>query len=135
MAALDTNILVRFLVEDDAAQLAAARKLIRRCVQAGEALYVPVTVALELEWVLRSNFGFAKLEVVKTLSQLLASVELTFESEAALEVALVLYSQGTADYSDCLHVALASQAGQQPFWTFDKAASKVGGARLLAAGA
>ena len=135
MAALDTNILVRFLVEGDVAQLAAAKKLIRKCVQTGEVLYVPVTVALELEWVLRSNFGFAKPDVVNTLSQLLSSVELTFESEAALEVALVLYSQGAADFSDCLHVALAAVVGQQPLWTFDKAASKLAGARLLAAGA
>lgn len=133
MAALDTNILVRFLVEDDATQLAAAKKLVRKCVNAGEALYVPVTVALELEWVLRSSFGFAKATVVATLSQLLASSELTFESEGALEVALVLYSQGAADYSDCLHVALASAAGEQPLWTFDKAAAKVDGARLLPA--
>jgi len=131
MAALDTNVLIRFLVEDDAAQLAAARKLIRKCVNAGETLYVPVTVSIELEWVLRSNFGFDKSTVIQTLSQLLSSVELSFESEAALEVALVLYSQGTADYSDCLHVALASAAGEQPLWTFDKAAAKVDGARLL----
>jgi len=131
MAALDTNVLIRFLVEDDAAQLAAARKLIRKCVNAGETLHVPVTVSIELEWVLRSNFGFDKSTVIQTLSQLLSSVELSFESEAALEVALVLYSQGTADYSDCLHVALASAAGEQPLWTFDKAAAKVDGARLL----
>ena len=133
MAALDTNILVRFLVEDDAAQLNAARKLVRACVSAGEVLYIPVTVALELEWVLRSSFGFAKVTVVATLSQLLASSELSFESEGALEVALVLYSQGAADYSDCLHVALASAAGEQPLWTFDKAAAKVDGARLMPA--
>ncbi len=133
MAALDTNILVRFLVEDDAAQLNAARKLIHARVAAGELLHIPVTVALELEWVLRSNFGFAKATVVATLSRLLASNELSFESEGALEVALVLYSQGAADYSDCLHVALASAAGEQPLWTFDKAAAKIDGARLLPA--
>lgn len=133
MAALDTNILVRFLVEDDAAQLSAARKLVRSCVSAGEVLHIPVTVALELEWVLRSRFGFAKATVVATLSQLLASSELSFESEGALEVALVLYSQGAADYSDCLHVALASAAGEQPLWTFDKACARVDGARLLQA--
>ena len=133
MAALDTNVLVRFLVQDDAAQLAAARRLIRKCVNAGEALYVPVTVSIELEWVLRSNFGFKKSDVVQTLSLLLASAELSFESETALEVALAQYSQGTADYADCLHVALAAQAGQSPLWTFDKAASKVDGARWLSA--
>ncbi len=132
MAALDTNILVRFLVQDDAAQLVIAKRLIARCIRNGETLFVPVAVALELEWVLRSNFGFPKDTVVKTLSQLLSSTELTFESESALEVALAAYSLGRADYSDCLHVALANVAGERPLWTFDKSASKIDGARLLA---
>jgi len=131
MAALDTNVLVRFLVQDDAAQLAAARRLIRKCVNEGETLFVPVTVSLELEWVLRSIFGFDKPTVVQTLSDLLLAGELTFESESALEAALAHYGQATADYSDCLHVALASAASAQPFWTFDKAASKMDGAKLL----
>ena len=133
MAALDTNVLVRFLVEDDAAQLAVAKKLIRRCVAAGETLYIPVTVVLELEWVLRSNFRFDKATIAQTFAQLLSSVELSFESEGAVEVALQLYGQGQADFSDCLHAALASAVGEQPLWTFDKGASKLDGARLLTA--
>ena len=133
MAALDTNVLVRFLVQYDAAQLAAARKLIRRCVNEGETIYVPVTVSLELEWVLRSNFGFSKPDVIRTLSQLLSSAELSFDSEGALEFALANYGQGSADYLDCLHVALAAQAGEKPLWTFDRAAAKLDSARLLAA--
>lgn len=133
MAALDTNVLIRLLVEDDARQLAAARRLIRQCIASGETLHVPVTVSLELEWVLRASFGFDKTAATRTLSQLLSSVELTFESEGALELALVLYSQGSADFSDCLHVALASAAGEPPLWTFDKAASRIAGARLLTA--
>jgi predicted nucleic-acid-binding protein len=79
MAALDTNVLVRFLVEDDRVQLSAARKLIRKCVRGGEMLYVPVTVPLELEWVLRCSFGFSRSAAVQTLSQLLSSVELLFD--------------------------------------------------------
>lgn len=131
MAALDTNVLVRYLVRDDAAQLASARRLVRRCIDAGQTLFVPVSVSLELEWVLRSTFGFAKEDVIRTLSQLLSSAELSFESEGALELALLLYRKGPADYSDCVHVALAAQAGERPLWTFDKAASRVDGARLL----
>jgi len=131
MAALDTNVLVRYLVRDDAAQLAAARRVIRSCIDTGEVLFVPVSVSLELEWVLRSGFGIGKDDVIRTLSQLLSSAELSFESEGALELALLLYRKGAADYSDCVHVALAAQAGEQPLWTFDKAASRVDGARLL----
>jgi len=131
MAALDTNVLVRFLVEDDAAQLEAARDLIQNAIRSGQTLFVPITVALELEWVLRANFGFGKPPVIRTLSQLLASTELSFESEGALEVALVLYADSSADFSDCLHAALASAAGEAPLWTFDKAASKIAGARLV----
>lgn len=131
MAALDTNILVRYLVEDDDAQLAAAKKLIRAAVRAGDTLYVPITVMLELEWVLRSNFGFTKDTVTETLSALLSTAELSFESELAIEVALAQYQASSADFSDCIHAALAYAAGESPLWTFDRAAAKVEGARLL----
>ncbi|MFO1341046.1 MAG: type II toxin-antitoxin system VapC family toxin [Burkholderiaceae bacterium] len=131
MPALDTNVLVRYLVQDDAAQLAAARRLITRCVSEGQALFVPVTVVLELEWVLRASFGFGKDSVLLTLSRLFSAAELSFESERALEVALQLFREGPADFADCLHVALVAQAGEQPLWTFDKGAAKVNGARLL----
>jgi predicted nucleic-acid-binding protein len=60
MPALDTNVLVRYIVLDDAAQLAAARRLISRILAEGSTLFVPVTVVLELEWVLRSSYGFDK---------------------------------------------------------------------------
>ena len=132
MPALDTTVLVRYVVGDDAAQLAAARRLISRCVSEGLRLFVPVTVVLELEWVLRSNFGLAKEDVLLTLSSLLSAAELTFDSERALEVALQLFRNGSADFADCLHVALATHAGEQPLWTFDKGAARVPGAQLLA---
>ena len=133
MPALDTNVLVRYIVRDDARQLAAARRLISRCVAEGSTLFVPVTVVLELEWVLRSGFEFGKDDVLLALSSLFSAADLSFESERALEVALQLYRKGSADFADCLHVALATQAGEQPLWTFDKAAAKVDGARLLTA--
>lgn len=131
MASLDTNVLVRYLVQDDDLQLAAAKKLIRAALRAGETLYIPITVMLELEWVLRSNFGFEKEQVTTTLSSLLASAELSFESEAALEIALALYKKNSADFADCVHIALSHVAGESPLWTFDRAASKIDGAKLL----
>lgn len=131
MPALDTNVLVRYIVEDDSGQLAAARRLIVRCVGEGLTLFVPVTVTLELQWVLRASFGYAKDDVLQVLSSLFSAAELTFESERALEVALQLYREGTADFADCLHIALSTEAGEPPLWTFDKSAARVVGAQLL----
>ena len=131
MAALDTNVLVRFLIQDDDKQGLLARELIRSALKKGEPLFVPLTVMLELEWVLRSNFGFDKADIIQTLSSLLTAVELSFESEAAVEVALELFRQNKADFSDCVHIALSHAAGMEPLWTFDKAAAKVDGATLL----
>jgi predicted nucleic-acid-binding protein len=131
MAALDTNVLARYIVRDDAKQLQAARRLFQKCIDEGQTLYVPVTVSIELEWVLRSNFGFGKVEMIEIFSQLLSTTELCFASEGALEHALSAYSKGAADFADCLHVALAALAGESPLWTFDKGASKVDGASHL----
>ena len=131
MAALDTNVLVRYVVQDDIGQLAAAKRLIDRCVAEGRSLFVPVTVTLELEWVLRASFGYVKDDVLRVLSNLFSAAELTFESERALEVALQLYREGSADFADCLHIALATEADEQPLWTFDKGAAKVTGAQLI----
>ena len=91
----------------------------------------PSWVMLELEWVLRSNFKFSKGPVTDTLSALLSSHELSFESETASEIALSLYVNGNADFADCMHVALAHAAGESPLWTFDRAAAKVDGAKLV----
>ena len=132
MASLDTNVLLRFLLQDDAAQAAAARRLIRAAGESGVGLYVPVSVALELEWVLRSRFKMAKPAVVQTFCALLETVELHFAASGALEWALNRYEETGADFADCLHAALAMAVGEQPLWTFDKAAAKVDGARLLA---
>ena len=133
MASLDINVLVRYLVKDDELHFALAEKLIQAALHAGQKLYIPITVLLELEWVLRSNFGFGKDQIINAISCLLASVELSFESEAAAEVALALYQRNKADFADCVHVALAHAAGESPLWTFDRAASKLDGARILVA--
>ena len=131
MAALDTNVLLRFLLQDDTAQSAIATRLIRQALEAGETLYVPVSVALELEWVLRSRFKLGKAEVAQTFSRLLQTVELRFEATGELEWALSEYADSAADFSDCIHAALALRAGEQPLWTFDRVAARLQGAAQL----
>lgn len=132
MASLDTNVLVRYLVEDDRAQFAAAKGLIDKALSTGDTLFVPITVTIELEWVLRSGLQMSKDEVIHALERLLSAVQLSFQSEKATLVAIGLYQGGAADFSDCLHTALAQAASETPLWTFDKAAARLEGARLLA---
>ena len=130
-ASLDTNVLVRLVVKDDAQQFAAARRVLAQYVKRAQTLFVPITVVLELEWVLRSRYKFGKPDVLNTFSSLLMTVELEFEAEDALEQSLVSHEEGTADFADCLHLALARHGGALPFLTFDSDASKLNGASLL----
>lgn len=81
---------------------------------------------------LRSSFELGKDEVLMTLSGLFSAADLTFESQRALGVALQLFRKGPADFANYLHVALPTQVGEQPLWSFDKGAAKVSGAQLLA---
>lgn len=131
MPAIDSNVLVRHVVRDDSGQLAAATRLIEDCIASGQTLFVPVTVTLEFEWVLRASYEFGKDTLMQVLASLFSTAELSFESERALEVALRLYRDGTADFADCLHVALAAQAGELPLWTVDRRAAKVHGAQVV----
>ena len=133
MAALDTNVLVRFLVQDDAAQGLAAKRLIESAGRAERPLFVSTTVLLELVWVLCCSFGFDKIAVSATLYGLLGAADLEVESEVAVEFALLQYEDSSADFADCLHVALVAAHSKAPLWTFDKAASRLDGARLLTA--
>jgi predicted nucleic-acid-binding protein len=128
-ASLDTNVLVRYLVRDDEAQFELARQLIEPKAQSRETLYIPISVTLELEWVLRACYGFDKKTVTYTYTRLLQTTELKFESESAVEIALFYYKMHTADFADCLHSALAAQATHVPLLTFDKKATRIPGTR------
>ena len=120
MAALDTNVLVRWLTDDDANQSAVVASLLEATAKNDARLFVPITVILEIEWVLRSRYRFDKPSVTAALDALMGVTELEFQTQPALEQALWLYKQtGYPDFADCLHVALVSQAGQRPFLTFE----------------
>lgn len=133
MPSIDTNVLVRLLAADDAKQAAQARALMQRAAQVGESLFVPLTVVLELEWVLRSRYEYPKEHVLSTLSSLLETRELEFQDEAAVEHALHFYRRSRVDFAECLHLGCGASAGRLPLMTFDRAAARVEGAKLLGA--
>ena len=130
MPALDTNVLVRYLIADDKKQFEAAKQFIEEAIPE-EALFIPLTVSVELEWVLRSLYELNKAMIISTFNRLLESREIEFHEESAIEVALSLYTEGNADFADCLHIACAQNQGRVPLMTFDRKAARVDGAELL----
>ena len=123
-ASLGTHVVVRLLVRDDEQQALKAAKRLAKHAKKSESLFAAVTVMLELEWVLWSRYKFDKAEVIRALSSLMMTVELVFELEGPLEQALASYEDGTAEYADCLHLALASRHDALPFLTFDIEAAR-----------
>ena len=132
MRGLDTNVLVRFLLADDRRQFAAAKAAIAHAINAGEPLVVSLLVILETEWVLRSNAGLNKAELLGIFKHLLESGDLTFESEEVIEHALALFENSNADFAECLMMAHYQRLGCRSMLTFDMKASRVPGAELLA---
>ncbi len=128
---VDTNVLVRLVAQDDELQAQAVDRLLARHAKRGELLFVPVTVVLELEWVLRSRLSQNKGQFIHTMSALLTMVEFSFEAEDAVEQALADYEDGNADFGEYLHLALSRRGAALPFWTFDRKATKAVGAKAL----
>lgn len=130
MATLDTNVLVRYLIAEDRKQHELARSFIESTIR-NESLFLPISVTVELEWVLRSRYELRKSEIVLVLNRLLESQEIEFQDEASIEIALNLYVENNADFADCLHLAIAHSNSQTPMMTFDRKASNLPGASLL----
>lgn len=119
MRAVDTNVLVRAFVRDDPAQAARAQALLRT-----HQIYVPVTVMLELEWVLRSRYGFARAVIAVALGKIASLENAVIGERDAVLAATAKLEQGW-DFADALHHALS--AGCEGFSTFDGALIKRAG--------
>jgi predicted nucleic-acid-binding protein len=109
--AVDTNIVIRLLTGDGQDQATRARGLFET-----ETIWLPKTVILEAEWVLRRLYGVAKGRVAEALTALAALPNVRCEDEAAIVQALRWAANGL-DFADALHVASAGSA--ERFATFD----------------
>jgi predicted nucleic-acid-binding protein len=127
MLGVDTNVLVRFLVRDDEVQFERARKLIKREIAAGRRVFVSQLVLLETEWVLRSRYSLPKNLIIEAISGLLDAADVRFEDEPAIEEALFIWKDATADFADCLIGAKNRRLGCRATATFDLKASKLPG--------
>lgn len=133
MRGLDTNVVIRFLVRDDGPQAVAAKAAVDAAIRAGERLMLGLLAVLEIEWVLRSRYGFGKGTILRTFRALLEARELAFEAEETLEHALYLFENASADFADCLLLARYLRLGCDRMLTFDAGAAKLPGCELLGA--
>jgi predicted nucleic-acid-binding protein len=120
MIALDTNVLVRYLVSDDEAQASRARALIRRSSGRDEQLLVTDIVMCEVVWVLEAGYSFAKSEIATTLHALLRARHLRFQHADELKRALDAYEKGRGDFSDYVIREVSVTDGATTVVTFDK---------------
>ena len=121
MIALDTNVLVRFLVVDDKAQSAKAARLVERAVARNETLFVSDIVLCETVWVLLSAYQVSRAEVGQVLGELLRATHLGFRDADELLRALEAFGGGKGDFADCLIQEHARSAGCAEVATFDRA--------------
>jgi predicted nucleic-acid-binding protein len=126
--AIDTNVVVRFLVDDDHEQYLRAQRLIER-----GSVFVSDTVLLECEWVLRNGYGFEASPFVAAIRGFAGLPTVTFENPQRVATALVWREQGM-DFGDALH--LAGATGCDAFISFDRrlarAAARLGAGEVRA---
>ena len=130
MIALDTNVLVRFLVRDDEAQAAAAATLISS-LTADQPGFVSREVILELVWVLERAYDFSREQIADVLEHLVSTDLLVVEAGADVARAAYSYSTGSMGFADLMIRAAAERSSALPLYTFDQKAARLEGVALI----
>lgn len=130
MIALDTNVLVRFLTQDDPAQSAAASEVIGGLTAEAPG-FVGREVMVELVWVLERAYGFGRNQVAGAIEGLLAAIELEIEAADDVGSALYRYRDDGFGFADLMIAAASRRAGAQVLVTFDRKAAQLGGVQLI----
>jgi predicted nucleic-acid-binding protein len=124
MIGLDTNILIRFIVQDDPEQSSRANAFIEAYITLDTPGYINPIVLCETVWVLKRAYNYDKMVIMQVLRQILNTRELVVEQSDAARQALEAYSAGEADFSDYYLGAMNRMAGCQRTVTFDRAAGQ-----------
>jgi predicted nucleic-acid-binding protein len=117
MIGLDTNILARFYVDDpNDVEAVKQRPMARKILTESEQLFVPLTVVLELEWVLRAFYGFAAQDFIRVMEHLLGLANVSVEEWPRVAEALAWHGEGL-DFADALHLQASHHC--DAFYSFD----------------
>jgi predicted nucleic-acid-binding protein len=127
MIALDTNVLVRYLMLDDEQQSRRAAVLVEGATDSGEKLYISHIVLCELTWVLGRAYKLQKPDLLTALSSILRTAEIEVEAADLANRALRRFLAGHADFADYLIAERAAEAGCTGLATFDARLREEGG--------
>ena len=133
MIGLDTNVLVRYVTQDDRAQSAAATRLLEHELAPDRPGFISLVVLVELVWVLVGAYETPRATVARILEGLLGAPQLRVQEAEAAWLALLDYQEPRfrADFSDALVARLALAQGCEKTLTFDRAAARQEGFELL----
>ncbi len=128
MIAVDTNVLVRLLIDDSSApeQMEQAKALLKKARQ----LFIPQIVQIELVWVLESAYSFDKSDVIGLLKLLQKSPYYALQQATQFDAALMLFENHPADFSDYLILATCEES-DCAIYTFDKKFARLASVHLL----
>lgn len=120
MIAIDTNVLIRYLVQDDPVQAKKASETLETAHHKKEKCFLSNIVLCETVWVLESAYDFDKKEVLLVLEKILKVDLFLFENKDVLRKAIDHYTQAPADFSDYLIGLQGKEEGAETTFTFDK---------------
>lgn len=121
MIALDTNVLVRHLTQDDPVQSPVASREIEQAANRGEEIFISDVVLCELVWVLEDCYDLKRAQIADILERILQTSSFCFQAKETLWSALGDYRAGRADFSDYTIGRTARNAGAHPTLTLDRA--------------
>ena len=130
MIGLDTNVLVRYIMQDDSKQSPLATRLVES-LTAESPGFVPLVAIVELAWVLSSAYELSRAQLVEAFEALLRTQELVVERGDTVWKGLRLLQRSGGDFADCLIACSAQTAGCTKTLTFDRGAAKNGGMTLV----
>lgn len=125
MKALDTNVLVRFLVKDDAHQSKIVYRVFKQAEADKNMFWVPLLVVLETLWVLDSVYEIPRKEILDSIYEILSMPILKFEAQSTVQRFIFYARENKIDLSDVLIACSAEISGCERVLTFDKKASKL----------
>lgn len=131
MIAVDTHVLARLILQDDADQHAQAHRLFAEHADEVASIWVSDVVLAELVWVLTRAAGHSRADVAVVLAALMGNATVQLQSPAAVREAARLYEASPADFADCLLAVQAAGQGATRLLTFDRKMRQLPGVELL----